>query len=77
MSALEDLRQDLQYGARMLAKSPGFTSVAILWSGAFISRWKFLTNAPMLAVYPIFPKYEPLRAGGLWSTSCSFCNVPT
>ena len=30
MSVLEELRQDLLYGARMLAKSAGFTSGAVL-----------------------------------------------
>src|SRR5215813_13879544 len=63
---LEDMAQDLRYGARMLMKNPGFTLIAVITLAAGIAaNTTIFSVADALVLRPFdFPNQE--RLGMVW-----------
>ncbi len=59
--SIEDLGQDLRYGVRMLAKSPGFTTVAVLSLALGIGATSTIFSVLNAAVLRPLPFEEPDR----------------
>jgi len=87
LGLIEDLLQDLRYGARMLLKKPGFTLIAVLTLGLGIggnTAVFTLINALLLRALPVKNPYElvainatnvrgrSFKGGGIFFGSISF-----
>jgi putative ABC transport system permease protein len=65
---LETLLQDVRYGWRMLAKSPGFTAVAVLTLAIGIGANTAIFTVVNAAVFHSLPYRAPERLVHLWET---------
>jgi predicted permease len=68
--------QDLRYGIRMLAKSPGFTAVAILTLALGIGANTAIFSVVNSALLRPLPFHEPDRLVELWETESAPGNFP-
>jgi putative ABC transport system permease protein len=70
---LEDVGRDLRLGARMLAKHPGFTAVAVtmLALGIAVNATVFtVTNAVLFKGFPLVERNDRLRYIGYQTSNC-------
>jgi len=65
---LETLLKDIQYGCRMLAKSPGFTAVAVLTLAIGIGANTAIFSVIDVAMFHALPYRDPERLVHLWET---------
>jgi len=65
---LETLLQDIRYGWRMLAKSPGFTAVAVLTLAIGIGANTAIFSVINVAMFHALPYRDPERLVHLWET---------
>jgi len=75
MAAFEELRQDLVYGARMLAKSPGFTAVAILSLGLGIGANTAIFSLIDSVMLKMLPVKDPQQLVALTDPSSSGTSI--
>jgi hypothetical protein len=64
----ESILQDLRYGLRMFAKSPGFTTVAVLTLALGIGANAAIFGLVDSAFLHALPFYEPERLVHVWTT---------
>ena len=65
---IDEFRHDVRYGVRMLARSPGFTAVAVLSLALGIGATTTIFSVTNAALLRPLPLENPDRLVGLWSS---------